>query len=86
MQQIPRLAYWAEQDVYNVTGNCQDLSDLPNISFLIGSETYSIPPSQWVSEVRPLLALAVHAQLHVQAMHSCNAWQAELPSNEPFQA
>lgn len=54
LQQIPRLEYWAEMDVWNLTGNCSDLSDLPSVDFIIGSDTYSVPPSQWVTEVRLL--------------------------------
>ena len=36
MQLIPRLAYWADMDVYNVTGSCSDLSGLPNIHLRAG--------------------------------------------------
>lgn len=52
VQLIPRLAYWSDMDVWNVTGSCSDLSDLPDITFVLGADSYTLPPSAWVTEVR----------------------------------
>lgn len=50
VQLIPRLEF--SDGVYMVTGNCSDLSDLPEITFVIGGDPYSLPPSAWVLGVR----------------------------------
>ena len=56
MQLIPRLVYWADMGVYNVTGDCADLTGLPDILFNLSGDVYSVPASQWVTEVRRHLA------------------------------
>ena len=68
MQLIPRLAYWADMDVYNVTGSCSDLSGLPNITFMLGTDSYTLPPSAWVTEVRPLPAVWIMASQQPPAL------------------
>ena len=68
MQLIPRLAYWADMDVYNVTGSCSDLSGLPNITFMLGTDSYTLPPSAWVTEVCPLPAAWIMASQQPPAL------------------
>ena len=62
---IPRLEL--SGSTYIVTGNCSDLSDLPDISFVIDGDSYNLPPSAWV------LGVSDHCTMQLAAMCSYTA-------------
>ena len=57
VQVLPGAVYWAEQLAWNVT--CQ-VSQLPNVTFVMSGQGFSVPPALYVQEVstaaNPVLA------------------------------
>lgn len=52
-QGIPGVAFDQSGGFYSITGGCSSLSSLPDIAFVVGGQTYTLPPVQWTQSVRP---------------------------------
>ncbi len=50
-QAIPGLEYAADDNIWVVQGGCQDVSSLPNITFVLGGKPYTLTPEQYVLQV-----------------------------------
>ena len=48
VQVLPGAVYWAEQLAWNVTCN---VSQLPNVTFVMSGQSFSVPPALYVQEV-----------------------------------
>ena len=51
VQLLPGAVYWPDAGLYNITGNCQNLQSLPNITVTFGGQDFDIPPALWVIKV-----------------------------------
>ena len=58
MQGISGVEYDPTGGYYSITGGCSSLSSLPDIAFVVGGQTYTLPPVQWTQSVSPLLKCA----------------------------
>ena len=67
-QAIPGLDYAADDNIWVVQGGCQDVSSLPNITFVLGGKPYTLQPEQYVLQVMRCVLLKSHHFLCKQVL------------------
>ncbi len=48
---MPGISYWADADVYNVTGGCGAVAGLPDIKLTLDGMVYSLKPEHYIIQV-----------------------------------
>ena len=54
MQGISGVEFDQTGGYYSIRGGCASLSSLPDIAFVVGGQTYTLPPVQWTQSVSHL--------------------------------
>ena len=58
VQGISGVSFDQAGGYYSITGGCSSISSLPDLAFVIGGHTYTLPPVQWTQSVRHFRLLA----------------------------
>ncbi len=51
------MRYIEDEGYYNITGGCEAVADLPDLTFVLDGEPYSIPNYLWTQKVGRIIPL-----------------------------
>lgn len=51
LQAIPGLEYNPNDNIWVVSGGCENITDLPDIAFVLGNQAYTLIPAQYTLQV-----------------------------------
>ena len=52
VQGISGVSFDQAGGYYSIDGGCSSISSLPDLAFVIGGHSYTLPPVQWTQSVR----------------------------------
>lgn len=90
MQAVPGLSYWADADVYNVTGGCGAVASLPDIVIKLDGADYTLSPQQYIAKV-PACPMCynlphdfpLYCIIKAEDTNACHVCCLQLPESSP---